>query len=217
VPLEPWPVNVQCEHLSVTYPLSREGVFRTIQGEGSLLGVPMVFVRLAGCSVGCAHCDTDYRVHERLSAAEIGARVQALVRGSAGWVWVTGGEPADYNLEPLLYALRSCGFVALATSGAKLLGNASRFVYFLSVSPHGTPEQLVVRQGSQINLVPGLNGLRLSDWLTFDASGFPDRWVTPLWNTQADRPERVAECLEFLASRPDWRLGVQAHKLWGLP
>lgn len=43
------------------YAIAPNGVFPTVQGEGAMLGVPTLFVRLAGCSVGCAGCDIDYR------------------------------------------------------------------------------------------------------------------------------------------------------------
>lgn len=193
------------------YPVAQNGVFHTIQGEGLMLGVPMVFVRLGGCSIGCPGCDTDYRVAERLKATEIGERV-ADVRGAAEWVWVTGGEPADHDLLPLLTELRHLGRIALATSGQKPLGAAARHVEFLSVSPHGAPSSLALKRANQINLVPGLNGLRLDDWRDFDpwpATGY----VTP---NSAD-PATVKECVEFVSERPRWRLGVQAHKMWGLP
>lgn len=203
--------------IETTYPLARDGVFATIQGEGALLGLPTVFVRLAGCSVGCPQCDTDYRVHERLTAREIRSRVEA-VRGSAEWVWVTGGEPADYDLWSLLEEMRLCGRVALATSGTKPLGGAGCLLDFLSVSPHGTPAGLKLVCGAQINLVPGLNGLRLADWDTFDASGFVHRYVTPLWIEMRDHSySNDEECIEWVRNHYGWRLGVQAHELWGLP
>lgn len=93
------------------YPLARQGVFRTIQGEGVMIGTPMVFVRLAGCNVGCPECDTDYRVHERVDADELTRRV-AAVAGNTSWVWVTGGEPTVHDLPPLLSRLHRYGFTA---------------------------------------------------------------------------------------------------------
>lgn len=32
----------------MNYPLARNGIYRTVQGEGDLIGVPMSFVRLNG-------------------------------------------------------------------------------------------------------------------------------------------------------------------------
>jgi organic radical activating enzyme len=72
----------------MNYPLAPEGVFRTIQGEGALLGLPMVFVRLAGCPL----CDTDYRFAERVSEEVIALRVLALRKPVDWGVWITGGE-----------------------------------------------------------------------------------------------------------------------------
>lgn len=198
--------------MGTVYTLAREGVYRSIQGEGWLAGEPTVFVRLAGCPVGCRGCDTDYRVAERLDAGAVGERIDA-VRGRAEWIWVTGGEPAAQELWPLLEACRLRGRVAIATSGHLPLGAGARLVDFLSVSPHGTPADLALRRGSQLNLVPGLNGLDLADWRDFDASGFGRRYVTPAWPPDA---AGVAACREFVEARTDWRLGAQCHKVWGL-
>lgn len=191
------------------YPLAPDGIFRTIQGEGALLGVPMTFVRLAGCSIGCKQCDTIYSVKRRATAREIGMEVAAL---GTEWTWVTGGEPADYELWPLLEALRLCGRIALATSGYRGLRAGGRLVDFLSVSPHGKPAELVLNSGNQLNLVPGLNGLRLEDWETFDAGKFDRCYVTPC----DGRVHAVEECREWVDRHPGWRLGIQAHKTWGI-
>lgn len=199
------------------YPIAKNGIFKTVQGEGALLGVPMVFVRLAGCSVGCPQCDTDYGVSERLSASEIGERVKSL---NCKWSWVTGGEPADHDLWGLLESLRLCGHVALATSGSKPLGGAGRLVEFLSVSPHSTPDNLVLFCGTQINLVPGLNGLRLEDWDGYSFHSYQNHYITPLGSLDGlpmiGVQNRMDECLSWIGRHPEFRLGVQAHKAWGV-
>lgn len=202
-----------------TYPIAPNGIFTTIQGEGLLLGTPMTFVRLAGCSIGCPQCDTDYTVAERLTAVEIRERVR---RVPTQWVYVTGGEPADHDLWPLLEEMRLCGKIALATSGKKPLGAGARLVDFLSVSPHGKPGDLVITGVAQLNLVPGLNGLNLEDWHAFtDYSRFGERWVTPL-HSKLGNAKYMADCFQFISRRLfesplTWRLGVQAHKAWGMP
>lgn len=202
-----------------TYPLAKQGVFRTVQGEGALLGVPMVFVRLAGCSVGCDHCDTDYRVDSRATAAAIAGRVAALLGPNTEWVWLTGGEPLDHDLGPLLEALGRWR-VAVATAGHKEMPRECRQrIDFLSVSPHD-PAAWVVGYGHQLNLVPGLGGLSLRDPSLLDKlkaweGNFAHRYVTPLADREG-RPQDLDECLAFVRARKGWRLGCQVHKAWGV-
>lgn len=195
-----------------TFPLARNAVFWTVQGEGVHLGVPMVLVRLGGCSVGCEHCDTDYRVQRRATAREIAMEVAAVMPATTQWIWLTGGEPADHDLYPLVEELRHLGHIALATSGTKPLGPAEQSVSFLSVSPHKTPAELVLKSASQINLVPGLNGLKLADWEGFDVRPYGAAWVTT-----CDGYDTLPECLAWLKKHPGWRLNAQAHKQWDLP
>src|SRR5580692_1943034 len=70
-------------------------IFYSVQGEGSLVGVPSVFVRTSGCNLRCAWCDTPYTSWhpegDELSLDEIAARVD--VYPQARHVVLTGGEP----------------------------------------------------------------------------------------------------------------------------
>lgn len=205
-----------------TYPLAPRGLFATVQGEGTLLGEPMLFLRLAGCSVGCDHCDTDYRVHRRLTLSELAGEVRDL-GCKARWAWVTGGEPTDHDLPPLVALLRDAGYrVALATAGIRPVRTG--FVWggldYVSVSPHALDDSWVLRRGDQVNLVPGLGPLTLGGVAAADDlgkfSGFPHRYLTPAADREG-RPTNLEECVAFVTSRPGWRLGVQAHKTWGIP
>jgi 7-carboxy-7-deazaguanine synthase len=198
------------------YPLSPRPIFQTVQGEGYMLGRPMTFLRLAGCSVGCPLCDTDYRVDSRATVGEIVERVKALPH-RLPWVWVTGGEPTDHDLWPLIRGLKAANYhVALATAGHRELPyrTGPDRVGWLSVSPHD-PAAWRQFSGDEVKLVPGLNGHRLADFtrvLRFSTMWFGHRYVSPC----AGDPTSVAECVEWVMSRPGWVLTCQAHKQWGL-
>lgn len=204
----------------VTYPIAPQGIFSTVQGEGALLGLPMVFVRCGGCTIGCPECDTDYSVVRRLTADQIADEVAQRFYGGIQWCWCTGGEFTTYDLALLISAVRKkCPGLrlALATAGTKRVQRGSLYGGwdFVSVSPHST-DGWVLRRGNQLNLVPGLNGLRLTDFLPYEEEirqGFDHRYVTPMWGDQ----ESFRQCLNWVRVHPGWRLGVQAHKHWNLP
>ncbi|HEX2917981.1 MAG TPA: 7-carboxy-7-deazaguanine synthase, partial [Edaphobacter sp.] len=35
-------------------------LYKSVQGESSFAGLPCIFVRLAGCNLRCAWCDSEY-------------------------------------------------------------------------------------------------------------------------------------------------------------
>jgi hypothetical protein len=182
----------------------------------------MVFVRLAGCPVGCDGCDTDYTVAGRATAADLARRAAEVATPGCQWVWVTGGEPAVHDLRPLYAELRRAGFrVALATSGVREIGPAGSAAGgpdFVSVSPHRFDGSWVVRRGDQVNVVPGLNGLTLTHLDAAPAgwfAGFANRFVTPCWYCP-NGTTNAGEVVEWVTRHPGWRVGIQAHKHWGI-
>lgn len=197
--------------------LAPEGVYRTVLGEGPLAGLPALLVRFGGCSVGCGGCDADYSVASRVEPAEFAELLARRLYGAVEWCWLSGGEPTDRDLTPCVLAARRLGLkVALATAGVRAIDRA--LFDFVSVSPHRLDASWVLRRGDALNVVPGLNGLKLSDLAGVDVSGFPPgrRYVTPLADREG-RPANLGECLDFVMAHPGWRLGAQAHRWWRLP
>ncbi len=98
-------------------------IFYSLQGETSRAGLPTVFVRLTGCPLRCAYCDTSYAFTggQDMSVDEILGQVAGY---SPRYVTVTGGEPlAQKNCLPLLSALCDAGYqVSLETGGALDIG-----------------------------------------------------------------------------------------------
>jgi organic radical activating enzyme len=95
-------------------------VFYSIQGEGVTAGLPAVFVRLQGCSVGCAWCDTKYSWDpEAGSAVGLDQLVDEASAYPCRRAVVTGGEPLESPMFLLLLrALAARGFsIEVETSG----------------------------------------------------------------------------------------------------
>jgi 7-carboxy-7-deazaguanine synthase len=95
-------------------------LFYSIQGEGSLVGVPSVFVRTSGCNLRCGWCDTPYTSWQpegtELSLEQIVDQIQAL---RARHVVVTGGEPMIApGIVALTERLRGLGLhITIETAG----------------------------------------------------------------------------------------------------
>lgn len=69
-------------------------IFYSLQGEGTLTGVPSVFVRTSGCNLRCVWCDTPYTSWEPEGEETTVERIVAETsRYPAQHIVITGGEP----------------------------------------------------------------------------------------------------------------------------
>lgn len=196
-------------------------VFRSPQGEGHFVGYRMVFVRLAGCSVrNCfirAECDeAPWKATARLNPAEVVDEVRKLQ--TRGRVCITGGEPSDHDLVPLVCALKDAGYlVHMETSGVRLLEGIP--IDWLTVSPktsdfrqrHGQEMKLVVRPQWHADPWAYIRGLA-------DDTQFFHYYLQPLY-----RPDGLPVNLDFVLGLIDsennngkWALSEQRHKSWGV-
>jgi 7-carboxy-7-deazaguanine synthase len=133
-------------------------IYKSLQGESSFTGLPCVFVRLAGCNLRCAWCDSEYTFTggRKISAPELLLEVQRL-SPSGGLVEITGGEPMlqERELIPFMHQLLALGCesrresryqLLLETSGERPLELVPREVHKLvDVKCPGSGEHLRFR------------------------------------------------------------------------
>lgn len=201
-------------------------IFHSIQGESSYAGLPCAFVRLTGCNLRCAYCDTRYAYEEgRLMEVEdIAAR---LVNFGCGLFEITGGEPLLQTATPELarLLLDAGGRVLVETNGSLDIG----------VLPAGCIKILDVKCPSSGEAdstdFGNLHRLGGSDEIKFVMADREDYLYAKevLGRIAADtscqrvhfspvfgalEPRRLAEWM--LADRLEVRLHLQLHKIiWG--
>ncbi len=199
-------------------------IFHSIQGESTHAGRPCVIVRLSGCNLRCAWCDTRYAFHDGrpMSVDEV---LGEVARHGCDLVELTGGEPLlQPEATPLLGALLARGYgVLLETGGSLPIEDVPEgVVRIVDVKCPGSGEVLG-------NRWENLDHLRERDELKFVISGRQDY----LWAADQVRERRLASRCAVLfspvhgaldpAELAGWiledrlpvRLQIQVHKvLW---
>ncbi len=101
-------------------------IYKSVQGESSFAGRPCIFVRLAGCNLRCAWCDSEYTFKGgyKLTEDEVVAEIEKL--SPVRLIEFTGGEPMlqERELIPLMTRLLASGYeLMIETSGERPLAN----------------------------------------------------------------------------------------------
>ena len=203
-------------------------IFYTLQGEGRNAGRPAVFGRFAGCNLwtgreadraqaACTFCDTDFVGTDGPGGgrfADADALAEAIAATWAGgpeqrFVVLTGGEPLLQVDAELIEALHARGFEIAVETNCTLLPPEG--VDWICVSPKGTTE-LALTAGDELKLIyPQPDALPGR----FENLGFRHFVLQPM--DGLDRAANTAAAIRYCMAHPQWRLGLQTHKLLGIP
>jgi len=203
--------------------LQVQHIFATIQGEGPYAGVPAVFVRLGGCNLACAFCDTEFESFKTISLEAIMTSVKQLAKSNDSpitLIVITGGEPLRQPISPLCEALIAAGFkVQIETNGTlwRELPEAVEIVCSPKNSGSGyfpIRPDLLARVNAFKFIVsatePGYGGVA--------DVGQGDR---PVYVQPMDAYDEAANAANHrlaaeLALRHNYRLSLQLHKILGM-
>ncbi len=184
-------------------------IFYSLQGEGSLVGVPSVFVRSSGCNLRCVWCDTPYAswnpTGQEMTMDQI---IAEILPHPAQHVVLTGGEPMiAKGMHELAPQLRDLGkHITIETAGTIMPGGIA--CDLASLSPklaHSTP--------------------RVENAGAWSARHERDRWqpdVIRAWIDHCDYQLKfvvrtLSDVEEIIALLDREKISVPAHKILLMP
>lgn len=132
--------------------------FRTIEGEGSHIGVPKILFRVAGCAVGCFGCDTVYSWHTaKRGVVTVNEALKSINQENrqpngaryCNEVAITGGEPLHYpqQMFELIKGLKTEGyFVSMETSGLIEVDPVFQILDFISFDVKTPSSKVIIHE-----------------------------------------------------------------------
>ena len=192
--------------------------FHSLQGEGHHSGRSAFFIRLAGCNVGCAWCDTKHSwpeaAHPQRDLDNLAQEAAAAERQGAAFTVITGGEPLHHNLDALTSALRQATSqpLHLETSGIDPLSGSPDWIT-LSPKPHRPPRQEILSRCDELKVViHGQTDLDFAQAMAAAVRPSTHLLLQPGWDS--DQGQQLA--VEHVRRNPRWRLSLQTHKWMGV-
>ena len=196
------------------YPIMEH--FFTIQGEGTYSGRAAYFIRIAGCDVGCVWCDVkeswDKDQHTTMTIKEI---IEKVTESKTDFVVITGGEPAMYDLRPLVNQLKSLGItIAIETSGCyPLQGDVDWYCF--SPKKFKAPCDEAYLRANELKVI--INHPSDLEWANKHAEKVLDNchlFLQPEWS----KTEKLLPLIiSYVKGNLKWKISLQTHKYMNIP
>lgn len=215
------------------YPINE--IFYSLQGEANFAGLPSVFIRLQGCNVGCAFCDTKHTWELNPNTEQSVIKlVSKQNQHTDNWAYFslyellaeiykydacrhvvfTGGEPAMYDLYNITKILHDNGYTTqIETSGTEdiLVDNRTWVTLSPKIDMPGDKSILPnnIYRANEIKMPVGkMSDIeKLKILLTNNQISTKLIWLQPL--SCRENPTKL--CIEQ-ALLNNWRVSVQIHK-----
>jgi len=199
---------------TTTYPVMEH--FYTIQGEGFYTGSAAYFIRLGGCDVGCVWCDVkeswDASIHPQMTVETL---VKLVTDAKAKLVVITGGEPAMYDLNELVNALKASGIqVNIETSGAYPIKGELDWVC-LSPKKFKFPiKEALIKADEFKAVVFHPSDIPWANSFVADLKPGCRLYLQPEWS----KAESITPLIiDFVKENPQWQISLQTHKFLNIP
>lgn len=216
-------------------------VWDTIQGEGPFQGRRAVFLRLGGCNLTCPLCDTDYTSgNVPCAPSYLSAYINARFGHHKNRIdtprynpllVITGGEPFRQNFGPFARLMLEEGWqIQVETNGTLWQEDVPILPLTVVCSPK-TPKldsnlmpyikalKYVVQEG-EVDPKDGLPTMVLGSkvspirpWKGFQG----EVWIQPCDTGDLAKNIVNTELAKSIAMKFGYRLGLQLHKILGMP
>lgn len=189
-------------------------IFYSLQGEGFNTGTASVFIRLSGCNLHCAFCDTRHEEGTMMSLPAIVERVMQYP--NAPLIVLTGGEPSLWIDEDFVNGLKTMTGkrIAIETNGTHPLPHG---IDWVTLSPKAgigesgdapvvlsrCDELKVVYLGQDLTKYKGITAIH--------------RYLQPCWvSDEAQCRRNMQATVQAVMNNPQWRLSLQTHRILGI-
>lgn len=191
-------------------------LFYSIQGEGHFQGQAALFIRLAGCDVGCVWCDVkeswDAGRHPTRSLDEIAAFIRSH---PARLCIVTGGEPTLYDLSYLCRAIHDAGKRAHLETAATAPITGSWDWICISPKKFKKPLEQNLPLAHELKVVIyHASDFQWAEHYAGLVSPHCRCFLQPEWS----RRSRIIPLInQYVMQNPRWEISLQLHKYLNLP
>ncbi len=191
-------------------------MFYSVQGEGYNTGKPAAFLRIGGCDVGCHWCDVkeawDASMHPLTRVEDI---VQYVASFPARAVVVTGGEPLNYNLDALCFALRNKGVkIYIETCGAYALSGRYDWIC-LSPKRNQPPRPDMLHMADELKVI--IHEAADLEWAAENALMVKEKCLLYLQPEWSKYRMILPIIVDYVKKQSRWMISLQSHKFMNIP
>lgn len=190
------------------YKICKNGIFKSIQGEGAFAGYSAVFIRLAECNMNprCEFCDEKFDEFILISTSEIIEEIENLKPFYT--VVITGGEPTIQKLDELYLALKNKDyFICLETNGTKKT-NCS-LVDWIVCSPKN--DNITIQRVDEFKFVVNDSEKVIEKFINKITSRKKSKHIS--LQPKSNEKEMINTCLSIINKNPRYRLSMQLQKI----
>ncbi len=189
-------------------------IFHSLQGEGYNTGTASVFIRLSGCNLRCAFCDTQHNSGTMMSLPQIVEEVMKYP--AAPLIVITGGEPTLQLDKDLIEGLHLTGKkIAIETNGTRTVPAG---IDWVTLSPKqgfdgGDAQPCILTECDELKVV--YLGQNLNQYNHINAT---HRYLQPCYcDDEKKCQQSLKDTVEAVLAHPEWRLSLQTHRILNIP